>query len=164
MMKSELKFGAIIALIGFVWNCLEYLLGFHTSNIDWHLFISLAFPIVIIAGVILGTKSILGTLSPNVPKRIFNRGFKITLFAAIFSVILGFLFYQFVNPTFFDDMKIAGREWIMMSASSEDEAANSIIMMEDAFSMKAHLTLGFIFTVITGILGSLISVVTLKKS
>jgi hypothetical protein len=128
MMKSELKFGAIIALIGFVWNCLEYLLGFHTSNIDWHLFISLAFPIVIIAGVILGTKSILGTLSPNVPKRIFNS------------------------------------EWIMMSASSEDEAANSIIMMEDAFSMKAHLTLGFIFTVITGILGSLISVVTLKKS
>lgn len=162
-MKSEIKYGAIIAGIGFVWNTFEYLLGFHTSKIDWHLLITVFFPIVILAVMFLGIRKKQNAGELRSFGKIFQFGNLIGIYAAIFSVAFGFLFYQFVNPTFFDDMKIAGREWIMMSASSDQEASNSILMMEDMFSLKAHLFAGSIFTLLVGLVGGLLFGLILKK-
>ncbi len=64
------------------------------------------------------------------------------------------IFYDLINPDFFNNILIKGREWISASAPTEENFDNSVKMMEDFFEIKAYQTSSLIFNLVTGLLFS----------
>lgn len=138
-MNNTLKFTIYILVFSLVWLVGEKLLGYHNTIVDWLPFTSLLW--LILVGVFYIV--FLRTESATAANWSFNKGFKSLLKLSVywllgFAVIKG-IYYQFVNPDYFNDLLLRGREWLTMSATSDENFENATQMMEDLLQLPTYL-------------------------
>ncbi len=105
-MKTELKWGLLISVAAFIWTCLEYAVGLHTIHIDLHPIITMFWIPIAIFLLVLALrekkwKDLDGKMS-------YLDGVKsgviIAVMLAVLSPVVLYIFFQFINPGFFDTM------------------------------------------------------------
>lgn len=138
-MSNTLKFAVYILVFSIFWLIGEKLLGYHNIIVDWLPFTSLLWLILVGVFYIL----FLRTQRQNTTHSSFGTDFKSLLQLSIYW-LLGFaalktLYYQFVNPDYFNDLLLRGREWLTMSATSDENFENATQMMEDFLQLPAYL-------------------------
>jgi hypothetical protein len=157
-MRTEFKYAALLSFFLFLWLCLEFWLGFHDAYVDFLPITSLLTVLVWGLGLhweIREKKKVTPTGTWTYG-RCFRTAFLTTLLALPMLLLSRWIFYDLINPGFFNNIMIKGREWISDSATSEDNFNNSVQMMEDFFKMKAYQTSTLIFNLLTGLLFALV--------
>lgn len=138
-MNNTLKFTIYILVFSLVWLIGEKLLGYHNTIVDWLPFTSLLW-LILVSGFYI---AFLRTESQTATNWKFTKGFKSLLKLSVYW-LLGFvvikgIYYQFVNPDYFNDLLLRGREWLTMSATSDENFENATQMMEDLLQLPAYL-------------------------
>jgi Ni,Fe-hydrogenase I cytochrome b subunit len=155
-MNNTLKFTSYILVFSLVWLVGEKFLGYHNTIVDWLPFTSLLW--LILVGVFY--IAFLRTESATSTDWSFGKGFKSLLKLSVywllgFAVIKG-IYYQFVNPDYFNDLLLRGREWLTMSATSDENFENATQMMEDLLQLPIYLAVTtavqFVFCLIYSLL------------
>lgn len=101
---AELKWGGIFALMMFLWTCLEFTVGLHTSHKDLHPYLSMlvVFPSVALYVVALrDIRKQMGNLLPWLMA--IRSGFVIGLVVAVLTPVYMYVFFTYINPHFFED-------------------------------------------------------------
>lgn len=155
-MNNTLNYTSYILVFSLVWLIGEKLLGYHNTIIDWLPFTSLLW-LIFIGGFYI---AFLHNEYKTAANRSFNKGFKSLLKLSVywlvgFAVIKG-IYYQFVNPDYFNDFLVRGREWLMMIAASDENVENTIQMMEELLQLPTYLgvttAVQFVFCLIYSLL------------
>jgi hypothetical protein len=147
-MKLEIKFAIIYCIISLSWLLLEFLAGLHTKYIEYHPIVTmfaLVPSVLVYRKALISKKELLGgTISL---KDALKSGLLLTVFIAILSPILLFVFYFVINPSFFDTM---------IKYSVENRKA-TFEQATDYFNFNSYLQM----TVAGGLfIGTLISVIS----
>ncbi len=160
-MKTEFKFAAIISLLLFIWLCLEFWIGFHDRYANYlpltTLLTSLVWGIGLY-GEIREKENTHPALTWNYGRR-YRTAFLTTVLALPMLLLSRWIFYDLINPEFFNNLLTKGREW----ASSGSSFDNSTEMMEKYFEMKAYQTSSLIFNLLTGLVFSLLLPILFRK-
>ena len=156
-MKIEFKYATIIAVALFFWLCLEFWLGFHDAHVDF--LPATSFLTIMVWGITLNKaireKKKLSGFAPWGYGKGFKAAFVTTLLALPLLILTRWVFYDLINTDFFNNIMIKGREWISLSAPTQENFDNSVRMMEDFFEMKAYQSVTLFFNIISGLLFSL---------
>ena len=96
--------------------------------------------------------------------RSFRVGFLVTLVIAVVSVVWGYIFFSFVEPGLIEDILSASREqMIEQQGMSEEQAEQGLKMMSWMFTPAMMSLMGGIFSVIAGVIFSLIVGAIMKR-
>ncbi|WP_247232037.1 DUF4199 domain-containing protein [Telluribacter sp. SYSU D00476] len=156
-MKTEFKYAANLTGILFLWLCLEFWIGFHDALVDYLPVTSLltvALWALVLNREIREKKNLPTTTFWNYGRG-FRTAFLTTVLALPMLLLSRWLFYNLINPDFFNNIMIKGREWISVSAPSEDNFNQSVKMMEDYFQMKTYQSVTLVFNAFTGLVCSI---------
>jgi Protein of unknown function (DUF4199) len=162
-MSNTLKFTVYILIFSIFWLIGEKLLGYHNIIVDWLPFTSLLW--LILVGVFYIV--FLRTQHKNTANSSFGTDFKSLLQLSIYW-LLGFavlkaLYYQFINPDYFNDLLLRGREWLTMSATSDENFENATQMMEDLLQLPTYLVVTTVVQLVFCIVYSLLFAAFSKK-
>ena len=96
--------------------------------------------------------------------RSFRVGFLVTLVIMVISVVWGYIFFSFVEPGLIEDILTASREqMIEKQGMSEEQAEQGLKMMSWMFTPAMMSLMGGIFSVIAGVIFSLIVGAIMKR-
>lgn len=155
-MNNTLNYTSYILVFSLVWLIGEKLLGYHNTIIDWLPFTSLLW-LIFIGGFYI---AFLHNEYKTAANRSFSKSFKSLLKLSVywlvgFAVIKG-IYYQFINPDYFNDLLVRGREWLIMIAASDENFENTIQMMEELLQLPTYLgvttAVQFVFCLIYSLL------------
>jgi len=123
--------------------------------------------LILIGGMIWGTLDF-RKLSPNgllTYGKAFSTCFLIALFAAIISALYTFVFAEFINPNFSQEILDKAREGMMNSGQPmTDEQIDQAMTWTERFTTPVMITIwGFITTVAISAIISLVAAIFLKK-
>ena len=154
IIKNELLAGVAIALASFIWICLEYIIGFHDSLIDYHMYVTNLAYILPIIGIYWAIKKRYATFAPGEfqMKDGLMSGVIVFVTAALLNLPLMYLFVTSINPSFFGNMIAVEAKKAIQSGG------NSIIAMTDAqhyYNTSSYLIKGFTGFLILGLFTSL---------
>lgn len=94
----------------------------------------------------------------------FNVGFIVSLVIAAVSMIWGYVFFAFVEPGLIGDILEASREQMMeRQGMNEEQVEQAMGMMDWMFSPVAMSLMGGLFSLIAGIVFSLVVAGIMKK-
>ncbi|MFN8345825.1 MAG: DUF4199 domain-containing protein [Spirosomataceae bacterium] len=155
-MNNTLKYTAYILIFSLIWLIGEKLLGYHNTIVDWLPFTSLLW-LILIAGFYI---AFLRTEYAGKTGRRFGKEFKSLLKLSIYWVI-GFivvksLYYRFINPDYFNDLLLRGREWLTMTATSDENFENATQMMEDFLQLPVYVAVTSLAQLLFGLIYSLL--------
>ena len=96
--------------------------------------------------------------------RSFRVGFLVTLVIAVVSMVWGYIFFSFVEPGLIEEILAASREqMIEQQGMSEEQAEQGLKMMSWMFTPVMMSLMGGIFSVIAGVIFSLIVGAFMKR-
>lgn len=155
-MSNTLKFTSYILVFSLIWLIGEKLLGYQNTIIDWLPFTSLLW-LILVGGFYI---AFLRTHYQTAANWSFSIGFK-SLFKLSVYWLLGFviikgIYYQFINPDYFNDLLLRGREWLTMTTTSDENFENATQMMEDLLQFSTYLVVTTIAQLVFCILYSLL--------
>jgi len=154
--STEIKWGVIFTVVMLLWVVFERLMGWHSENIDQHVYMTNLFAIPAIAVYIFALldkrkNEYLGSMSWM---QGFMCGFYITLVATILSPPAQFLIHTVITPDYFNNM-------IEHSVSSSNISLESA---EATFNLSSYMLQGIIGTMVMGILTSAVVALFTKKN
>lgn len=101
--NTSVKWGILFSLTSLLWNIMEYVAGYHTVHIDQHQIVSMFFMIPAIALMTLGMreqkKKAGGVITYG---QSFMSGLFISMVVAVLSAPVQWIFFTFINPSFFE--------------------------------------------------------------
>lgn len=154
LIKNELLAGFSIAVASFIWLCLEFILGFQDTYIDYYMYVSnLAFILPII-GLYWAINKRYATFAPGEfqLKDGLMSGVIVSVTAAFVSLPLHWFFVEKINPKFFGNMiALEGKKAL-------SGAGNTIVAITDAqayYNESSFLIKGFTSLLILGLFISL---------
>lgn len=160
-MRTEFKYAAIISLLLFVWLFLEFWIGFHDQYMNYLPLTTLLTSLVWAVGLYGEMREKERThpaLTWNYGRR-YRTALLTTILALPMLLLSRWIFYDLINPDFFNTVLTKGREW----ASSGNSFDRSIELMEDYFEMKAYQASSLVFNLLTGITFSLVIPIFFNK-
>ncbi|MPR32445.1 DUF4199 domain-containing protein [Salmonirosea aquatica] len=160
-MRTEFKYAAILSVLLFVWLCLEFWIGFHDRYVSYLPLTTFLTSLVWSVGLFLEIREKEHThpaLTWNYGKR-FRTAFLTTVLALPMLLLSRWIFYDLINPDFFNNVLTQSREWTAAGSGFE----SSVEMMEDYFEMKAYQTSSLIFNLLTGLVFSLLLPLFFRK-
>lgn len=138
-MNNTLKFAIYIVVFSLIWLVGEKLLGYQNTIIDWLPFTSLLWLILIGIFYIIFLRAARRE-NANVDYKTNVRSLLLlSIYWLLAFGLVKWLYYQFVNPDYFNDVIIRGREWLTLSATSEENFENATQMMEDFLQLPFYL-------------------------
>ena len=160
-MKTELKWTAIIGVAGFLWICLEYLMGFHTTKIEMHpvvtmLWIPLAIFLMVMA--LRDKKRALGGRMTYMQGLIF--GIFCAIGIAILSALFQYIYHAFINPDFFETMKAFTIERATASGLDETLVRESA---EATFNTSAYVLQSSLAGAIGAVLTTAVAMIFMRS-
>ncbi len=164
-MKTELKYGVIIALASAVWLIAVDLAGLHDKYIEYlNTIMWLAYAIPI-AGLFFAIKDkrdkdYKGYISYG---QCVKSGIIISLIQGILGAIVQVVFILFINPNFSVAMTDYQRQQMLIKGVPEEQADIAINMMQFMFSPTMMAVFAFIGAIIGGLIITLILGAILKK-
>ncbi|ABG59272.1 DUF4199 domain-containing protein [Cytophaga hutchinsonii] len=163
IIKNELLAGVAIAIASFIWICLEYIIGFHDSLIDYHMYVTNLAYVLPVIGLYWAIKKRYATFQPGQfqLKDGLMSGVLVSVTAAVLNLPLQLFFVRYINPDFFGNMIAAEAKKAIM------DGGNSIVAITDAqeyYTESSYLIQGFTGFLILGLFISLmLSFRLLKK-
>lgn len=160
-MRTEFKYAAILSALLFVWLFLEFWIGFHDRYVSYLPLTTLLTVLVWAVGLYFEIREKENThpaLTWNYGRR-YRTAFLTTILALPMLLLTRWIFYDLINPDFFNNVLTKGREW----ASGGNSFDRSIKMMENYFEMKAYQTSSLVFNLLTGITFSLLLPILFSK-
>ena len=160
--KSEIRTGILLSVGLFLWLLLEFFLGFHTTRIDYHPFITWLSIVIPIAGIYWSMKvkrdhEYAGKISYV---QALKSGFVVTVIMSLLGPIMVFVYVSTINPLFFSTMLAHSKVMIeglnisvvdkekMIEESTRNFTASSYVMQ----SFFGSLILGTILSILTAAL------------
>ncbi|MFN4147461.1 MAG: DUF4199 family protein [Runella sp.] len=155
-MNNTSKYTLYIIAFSLVWLIGEKLLGYHNTIVDWLPFTSLLW--LILVGIFY--INFLQKERKSAIQWTYLRGVKAAFLLGCYWLIgftlVKFLYYQLVNPGYFNDLLLRGREWLTMSATSEQNFENATRMMDDFLQIGPYLLITaivqFVFCIVYALL------------
>ena len=96
--------------------------------------------------------------------RSFNVGFIVSLIIAVITLVWAYVFFSFIEPGLIEEIVAASREqMIEQQGMSEEQAEQGLNMMSWMFTPVMMSVMGGIFSLIAGILFSLVVGAIMKK-
>jgi hypothetical protein len=164
LIKNELLAGFAIAVASFIWLCVEFLVGFQDTYIDYYMYVSNLAYIIPIIGLYWAIKKRYATFAPGAfqLKDGLMSGVIVSVTAAFINLPLQWIFIEKVNPAFFGNMiALEGKKALM-------GAGNTIVAITDAqayYNVSSFLIQGFTNFLILGLFISvMVSFRLVKKS
>ncbi len=152
-MLTALRFGIIFALMQFIWIITEYLVGLHTTYIALHAtytnLILVPSVAIMVWGLFARRAEQGGELSYI---QALGQGLGVGGTVGILSVGVQYLFFTFINPSFFSDFRTYSVEQGYMTV----EAA------ETYFSLTTYAVQGALFAPVAGLFTNAIVGLLLK--
>ena len=166
MFKYEIKYGILTGAGISLWIFTEFLLGFHTvkMNLGEH---SIYFVVIIpLITTYLGIKEKRekqnkGTISLSGG---IKTGLMISLIAAVITALFIIVYFNYINPGFFDHGIAYHKEKLLLKGKTEKEIAGQLKDIKAAFSFVNQLLFGIIGTVGTGLIISIVLSFILKRN
>lgn len=160
-MRTEFKYAAILSLLLFVWLCLEFWIGFHDRYVSYLPLTTLLTSLVWAMGLYWEIREKENThpaLIWNYGRR-YRTAFLTTILALPMLLLTRWIFYDLINPGFFNNVLTKGREWTATGSGFE----RSLETMESYFEMKVYQTSSLVFNLLTGITFSLLLPILFRK-
>lgn len=138
-MNNTLKFAIYIVVFSFIWLVGEKLLGYQNTIVDWLPFTSLLWLISVGIFYII----FLQKTRRESPKAAYKTNVRSSLLLSIcwlaaFTAVK-WMYFLFINPDYFNDLIIRGREWLTLTATSEENFENATRMMDDFLQLPVYL-------------------------
>lgn len=154
-MKTELLYGLLLALAGFLWVCGEYAVGLHTTRIDLHPIVTNFFLIVLVGIFIIAIRAKRNrTLGGSMTWwQGVQCGLGISLVTALAGIAGQWIFFAQVNPGFFEAMI----QHAVDSGKATTREAHAY------FNLESHMLQGIVGTLVLGFLTAAIVSIFLRK-
>ncbi|TAE40518.1 MAG: DUF4199 domain-containing protein [Runella slithyformis] len=155
-MQNSIKYALSVMGFGTVWLVAEKLLGYHNTIVDWLPFTSLLW--LILVGVFY--VFFLKTESQQHRNWNYKTGVKAALVFTLYWVVgfaaIKLVYFAFINPDYFNDITLRGREWLTLSATSDENFENATQMMEDFLQLTPYLAVTTVLQFVFGVIYSLL--------
>jgi phosphoribulokinase len=166
MKNTEIKYGVITGLSVCCWVMIEYMLGFHTTEMEigsYTNFVALIIPVVTLY---LGIKEKRDS-SPKgeitISKGVYT-GVVISLISALITTIFMFLYYNYINPNFISIGIAFQKQKLIERGKSEAQIAAQINQIKEMFQVSYQLIFVILSSIGTGVTISLAISALLKRS
>lgn len=138
-MNNTFKFALYIVVFSLIWLVGEKLLGYQNTIVDWLPFTSLLWLILIGVFYIV----FLQKTRRESPKVTYKTNVRSLVLLSIYWLaafgVVKWLYFLFINPDYFNDLIIRGREWLTLTATSEENFENATRMMDDFLQLPVYL-------------------------
>ena len=153
-MRTEFKYAALLTALLFVWLCFEFWIGFHDRYAGYLPITTLLTGLVWGLGLYMEIREKERTHRARIWNygRRFRTAFLTTLLALPMLLASRWIFYAWINPEFFGTLLTKGREWTAAGSGYE----GSMNLMETYFEMKAYQTSSLVFSLLNGLVFSLV--------
>ena len=165
-MSTTLLYALILSIGQILLTLVGYFLGYQTDKINqgsWYGFVPLVCSIVVLC---LGIKAVREesegkylTYGKGV-----GAGFMISLYAAVIGSIYAYVHFSFVNPNFSDYLIEASRVKWAAAGMSDTQMENAEKGIRWFTKPAIQVCVGFILTIIFGVIISLIASIFLKRN
>jgi len=166
MFKYEIKYGILTGSGICFWILLEFLLGFHTDKMnigEYSIYFVVIIPLITIYmgikekrdGILNGSISISGGL---------KTGLMISLIAAVITAVFIVVYFNFIDPGFFERGIAYNAEKLLMQKKTGYEITEKLRDIKAAFSFVNQLLFGILGTVGTGFIITVIYSLVLRKN
>ena len=164
--KSEIRTGILLSVGLFLWLMLEFFLGFHTTRIDYHPFITWLSIVIPIAGIYWSMKvkrdrEYAGKISFV---QALKSGFVVTAIMSLLGPIMVFVYVSVINPLFFSTMLAHSKVMIEGLNISVVDKEKMIEESTRNFSTSSYLIQSFIGSLIMGTVLSLLTAALMKRN
>lgn len=164
--KSEIRTGILLGVCLFLWLLLEFFLGFHTTRIDYHPFVTWLSIVIPVAGIYWSMKvkrdrDYAGKISFV---QALKTGLAVTVTMSLLGPIMIFVYVSAINPLFFSTMLAHSKmmiEGLNISIVDKDK------MIEEStryFSTSSYVMQSFFGSLILGAVLSLITAALMKRN
>jgi hypothetical protein len=138
-MNNTLKFAIYIVVFSLIWLVGEKLLGYQNTIVDWLPFTSLLWLILIGVFYIVFLRSTRQQATKVVCKTNVKSLLTLSMYWLLAFGLVKWVYFLFVNPDYFNDLIIRGREWLTLTATSEENFENATGMMDDFLQLPVYL-------------------------
>ena len=164
--KSEIQTGILLSVSLFLWLLLEFFLGFHTTRIDYHPFITWLSIVIPIAGIYWSMKvkrdrEYAGKISFV---QALKSGFVVTVIMSLLGPIMVFVYVSVINPLFFSTMLAHSKVMIEGLNISVVDKEKMIEESTRNFSTSSYVIQSFIGSLIMGAVLSLLTAALMKRN
>ena len=164
--KSEIRTGILLSVGLFLWLLLEFFLGFHTTRIDYHPFITWLSIVIPIAGIYWSMKvkrdrEYAGKISFV---QALKSGFVVTAIMSLLGPIMVFVYVSAINPLFFSTMLAHSKVMIEGLNISVIDKEKMIEESTRNFSTSSYVIQSFIGSLIMGTVLSLLTAALMKRN
>lgn len=165
MMKTEMKYGLIIAAISAIWLILQDLVGLHDKYIQYQSMVSWLGFIITIGGLFFAIKTkrdkeFGGSIAYG---QCIKTGLLTSLVSGFLSSIFTLIFFKFINPGFLTALLELQHQELLDKGLPSESVDAAMSMMEMMFSPAIMTIMGFVSALIGGLIISLILGAFLKK-
>ena len=164
--KSEIRTGILLSLGLFLWLLLEFFLGFHTTRIDYHPFITWLCIVIPIAGIYWSMKvkrdrDYAGKITFI---QALKSGLVVTAIMSLLGPIMVFVYVSVINPLFFSTMLAHSKVMIEGLNISIVDKEKMIEESTRNFSASSYLMQSFFGSLIMGTVLSLLTAALMKRN
>ncbi len=164
--KSEIRTGILLSVGLFLWLLLEFFLGFHTTRIDYHPFITWLSIVIPIVGIYWSMKvkrdrEYAGKISFV---QALKSGFVVTAIMSLLGPIMVFVYVSAINPLFFSTMLAHSKVMIEGLNISVIDKEKMIEESTRNFSTSSYVIQSFIGSLIMGTVLSLLTAALMKRN
>lgn len=164
-MKTEMKYGVIIAAVSALWVIIQDLVGLHDKYIQYQNMVSWLGFIVPIVGLFLAIKEkrdkeFEGAIAYG---QCIKTGLLTSVVSGFFGAIFQFVFTKFINPNFLSAMLELQRQAMLDKGLPPEAIDRAMGFMEFSFSPLFFTIMAFVGALIIGLIFSLIFGAFLKK-
>ena len=164
--KSEIQTGILLSVSLFLWLLLEFFLGFHTTRIDYHPFITWLSIVIPIAGIYWSMKvkrdrEYAGKISFV---QALKSGFVVTAIMSLLGPIMVFVYVSAINPLFFSTMLAHSKVMIEGLNISVVDKEKMIEESTRNFSTSSYVIQSFVGSLIMGAVLSLLTAALMKRN
>ena len=164
--KSEIQTGILLSVGLFLWLLLEFFLGFHTTRIDYHPFITWLSIVIPIAGIYWSMKmkrdrEYAGKISFV---QALKSGLVVTGIMSLLGPIMVFVYVSAINPLFFSTMLAHSKVMIEGLNISVVDKEKMIEESTRNFSTSSYVIQSFIGSLIMGAVLSILTAALMKRN
>ena len=164
--KSEIRTGILLGVGLFLWLLLEFFMGFHTTRIDYHPFITWLSIVIPIAGIYWSMKvkrdrEYAGKISFL---QALKTGFIVTSTMCLLSPIMVFVYVSAINPLFFSTMLAHSKVMIEGLNISIVDKEKMIEESTRNFSTSSYIMQSFLGSLIMGTILSILTAALMKRN
>lgn len=155
MLRYSLKWGGIIAALGFIWLLIEYFFGYQSDKIGQH---SSMTNLVLLPNMLIIHLALTEFKRMTGPKSAFKHlmigAFCFTGIAVVLVPFLQWIFFSFINPGYFE----------FFSRFKVEHELMTTLEAQEFYTLSNFLTTGVVATALTQLtLSAIVSYLLLKK-